>query len=73
MSKTIRYAVKRQFNEECQEALIDAFSAAHCLDLYDGDLKSYIEMIASRLRTSAARIEKLEATLETIENIAAGQ
>ena len=67
--KTITYAVKRRFTEECQQALINAFRETEVMDLYDGDLETYINVIAQISRFRKERVERLISDRDAIRNI----
>ena len=49
--------------ESCREAFRRAFRAANCMDLYDGELKSYFEVIAHTLEDKTTRLEKMKTQI----------
>ena len=67
--KTIIDAVECRFIKECQQALINAFRETEVMDLYDGNLETYINVIAQISRLRKERIERLISDRDAIRDI----
>ena len=59
MGRTINYAVKN-LQKETKEAILRAWEAANCMDLYDGKLSTYIQVIAQTLERQNKKIRELD-------------
>lgn len=61
--RNINFAAKKLY-PEAGEALKRAFEAANCMDLYGGELHTYLNVIADRLGDANRRISKLEELID---------
>ena len=59
MGRTINYAVKN-LQQETKEAILRAWFATNCMDLYDGKLSNYIQVIAQTLERQDKKIRELD-------------
>ena len=66
--KTIRDAVKH-LPKEHAELIIRAFNATSVMDLYDGDLSQYLQVIGQTIYKQRERIHVMESAATTIRGI----
>lgn len=66
--KTIRHAVK-DLPREHAELIIEMFSASRVMDLYDGNLTQYLQVIAQCLREQHNIINVMRNASDTIRGI----
>jgi len=60
--RSIKHAVKK-LDPKAAKQLIRAFEATHCMDLYGGELETYLAVIADRLEAANKKIEKLDGII----------
>jgi hypothetical protein len=66
--KTIRDAVK-PLRKELAELIIRAFNATKVMDLYDGNISQYFQVIAQTLEKQRKEIDTMKNAATTIEGI----
>lgn len=52
--------------ENCRKAFKDAFNATNMTDLYDGDLKTYFQVIKLILERNRDRLKSLEIQIDKL-------
>lgn len=60
---TIKDAVQL-LPESCREAFLETWRETNCVDIYDGDLKSYIDVLGFVIKIQATKIKLLELSGE---------
>jgi len=69
MGKTINDAVK-SLPERFQGLVKELWEQAECMDLYDGDMKQYFQVMVQRWRADRARLEVVEERMKGIRKLA---
>jgi hypothetical protein len=67
--KTIRDAVRNHFPKKQAELIIRAFNATKVVDIYDGDLSLYLEVIAQTLEQDYEKMYNMRSASITIKSI----
>jgi len=67
--KTIRDAVRHQFPKKRAELIIRMFNATKVIDVYDGDLDLYFEVIAQTLDKQNEKLYTMKQASHTIKSI----
>ncbi len=67
--KTIRDAVRNHFPKEQAELIIRAFNATKVMDVYDGDLSLYFEVIAQTLEKNFEKMHNMRSAAVTMKSI----
>jgi hypothetical protein len=67
-SKTIRDAVK-PLRKELAELIIRAFNATNVMDVYDGKISQYLQVIAQTLEKQNKKINTMKSASITIKGI----
>ena len=60
--RSIKDAVKG-VPEPLGDLIVRAFNAAHCMDIYGGDLKQYLTVIAQQLESKSKQLEILQVSI----------
>lgn len=55
--------------EAARKPFIDAFNAANCMDLYDGNLEEYLMVIGQKLLRQREQIAERDQTLKEIQKL----
>ncbi len=67
--KTIRDAVRHNFPKEQAELIIRAFNATKAMELYDGNLTQYLEVIAQTLEQQYEKLYNMRSAAATMKSI----
>lgn len=71
-SKTVKYATKK-LPEDCRELFLQIWKLINCMDLYDGNLNNYFQVIEQRIRVIKEENEELQKRItECIKILKAG-
>lgn len=64
--RTINHAAKKLY-PEAAKALKRAFEAAHCSDIYGGELHTYLNVIADQLENANSRVAKMKELINSVK------
>ena len=67
--KTIRDAVRHQFPKEQAELLIRAFNATGAMELYNGNLSQYLQVIVETLEQQRQKMYTMRSAAATLKSI----
>lgn len=67
--KTIRDAVRNHFPKKQAELIIRAFNATKVMDVYDGELPLYLEVIAQTLEKNFEKLYTMRSAANTVKSI----